>query len=73
MNIYERHDVAPKTDRERKRDEMARRKSEGYVWRGMWVLPEVWDSIRAFAEKANRKAKGSNRKAGLEVSKEEIE
>lgn len=73
MNIYERQDVAPKTAQERKRDEIARRKSAGYVWRGMWVLPEVWDSIRAFADKANRKAKSSNSKSGLGMSKEETQ
>ena len=63
--------MAPKTARERKQDEVVRRKAQGLVRRSMWVFPEAWEAICAFAEKANRKARSSNPKPTVGDIKDE--
>lgn len=42
-------------DADRKAAERERKSALGMKWRGLWVYPEVWEAVRAFAEKANRK------------------
>ena len=41
-------------ERARKQRERADRHARGYVWRGLWVRPEIWHAVRAYANKRNK-------------------
>lgn len=46
----------PKTPAKIQSDYRARMIAKGYVWRGLWVRPSVWERVKAFVKKRNEEA-----------------